>query len=164
MATTVTTHATPRLVGEAKGVRLYDVASATVIYAGTFACQTSGTTYQAVPASSVADAGDAAANREAAADLFLGVFLDGSANGDTAPVRVAGPGTQIWLKQATAAAIQVGDCVEIYADATNAYDDTVVEGTTSAIAVVVKTKTAADGVDVLCEILPTKIEQALIQS
>ncbi len=155
MATVVTTHATPKFVGPVTYIEV-DVESATVIYAGTNVCYKTGGTQYATPASDVADAGDAAANREAAADLYIGVAMDSSASGSTDPIRVAIPPTKIYLKQATAAAIETGDTLEMFADATNTFDDTHVEGSTSQIAVCVKTKSSTVETQVLCRLIRTK--------
>jgi len=96
------------------------VASATVIEKGDFVCLVSGL---AVPAGSVADAGDAAANREAVADAFLGMAQTASANGETDDVMVDISMESIHeLTQETAAAVSVAALIEIYADTAAASD------------------------------------------
>ncbi len=163
MVTTVDTNATLRLTGEAKLVSLPDVESGTVVVAGTTVCQKSGDVRFVTPASTVSDAGDAAANREAAADLFRGFALDASPSGTASSVRVTGKGTQLWVKQATAAAIHQGDTLEIFADADNAFDNTFVEGSTSQVLKCIETKLSTVDVWVLCEQLASKIDIALEQ-
>lgn len=152
-----------KILGEPKSVRFPDVESATVIYPGTFVILKSGSTQYVTPVTTLADAGDAAANREAAADLFVGIALDGSASGATSPIRVAGAGTQFIGQFQTAATIEYGDELELYADADNSSDTLMVEGTTSPIAVCIKTNAAAS-TDVWCELLPTKVENAWVNS
>lgn len=130
------------------------VASATVIEKGDFICLVSG---NAVPAGSVADAGDAAANREAVADAFIGMALTASASGETDPVIVDCSDNAIYkLTLQTAAAVSVADLIEIYATTAAASDQLVVAGSTSPIAVVVKEKSAS-GTDVECKLLPSKL-------
>ena len=65
------------------------VDSATVIEIGDLVWQD---TDDAKPASDQADQGSETANQEALADKFLGVAMQRSRNGDTAPVRVATTG------------------------------------------------------------------------
>jgi len=165
MATAKSSHEIPRLIGEPKNIRLMDVESATVIKAGAFVLSKDATTNRryAIMPTSLADAGDAAANREAAADLFVGIALDGSPAGSTQPIRVATAPTQVYLRQKTDEAIEVGDLVEIYADADSCEDDTIVEGSTSQIARCIKSKSTGS-VWVACELLPSKLDQADIQS
>ena len=111
------------------------VASATVIEIGDFVCLVSALL---VPAASVADAGDAAANRKAVSNVFAGIAVSASRNGDTDDVLVVQEGI-VMLNQKTAAAINVGTPVEIYADASAAESQTIVAGTANPIAVCVKT-------------------------
>ncbi len=127
---------------------LVPVESATVIEIGDFVLLSSD---YAIQASDLADAGDAAANREACADIFIGIAESASASGETEPVRVGTAG--VWLlTQKSAAAIHVGDPVEIYASADHCEDQTVVEGATSPIGVCVE-ESAAGG-DIKVKILP----------
>lgn len=130
------------------------VESATVIEIGDFVLISSN---YAIQASDLADAGDAAANREACADIFAGIAQTASASGETAPVQVDISPLAIYkLSQKTAAAINVGDQVEIYANADNCEDQTVVEGSTSPVATCVKEK-GATGTDVECVLALSKI-------
>jgi len=91
-----------------------------------------------VPISSIADAGDAAACREAGADAWVGVALSASANGETDDVLVQTRGVMMFTQE-TAAEIHIGDGIEPYSDGGVCDAQTVVEGTTSPIAVCVKT-------------------------
>lgn len=112
------------------------VASATVIDKGDFVCIVSG---YAVPASDVADAGDAAANREAAADVFAGIAETATATGETESIQVdISTHAQFNCDLEAAAAHSVGDLLEIYATTAAASRNTLVAGTTSPVAVVVK--------------------------
>lgn len=110
------------------------------------------------PAKYLVDAGDAAANREAAADQFLGIAKDYHKSGDSdhTSIRVATAGF-FELTQKTAAAIHIGDGVEIYASASAPESQTVVEGATSPIAVCVEHKTSTSLTAVLCKLLPSKL-------
>jgi hypothetical protein len=130
------------------------VASATVIEKGDFVCIVSGA---AVAAGGVADAGDAAANREAVADAFAGIAQSASDNGETDPVLVDISLESIHnLDLQAAAALSVGDLVEIYADTAAADDDTSVAGTTSPVAVCVEDK-GATGTTFKAKLVPQKI-------
>ena len=127
---------------------LVPVESATVIEIGDFVLLSSN---YGIQASDLADAGDAAANREACADIFLGIAESASAAGETEPVRVGTAG--VWLlTQKAAAAIHVADPVEIYASADHCEDQTVVEGATSPIGYCVEED--AVGGDIKVKILP----------
>lgn len=107
----------------------------------------------AVPASDLTDAGDAAANREAGADVFAGIALSASANGETADVRIGTAG--VWaMEQASAAAIQVGDPVGLYATTAGIADQTVVEDATSFIGYCWKEKSSS-GTEVLVKLFPS---------
>jgi predicted RecA/RadA family phage recombinase len=128
------------------------VESATVIEIGDFICVASD---YAVPASGIADAGDAAANMEAVADAFAGIAISASADGDTDDVLIVQEGI-FMLNQKAAAAIGFGDPVAIYADATAAEDQTVVEDATSPIATCIKTHDNTT-TETLCKLLPSKI-------
>lgn len=108
------------------------------------------------PPTYLVDSGDAAANREAAADQFVGIAVSASLEDEEDDVLIATEGI-FELTQKTAAAIHVGDPVEIYASATNCEDQTVVEGSTSPIAVCVKHKTSDTLTGVLCKLLPSKL-------
>ena len=128
------------------------VESATVIEIGDFVGISSNYLIQM---SDLADAGDAAANRAACKVIFAGIAVSASANGETDDVLVQIDGV-VMLNQKTAAAIDIGDPVEIYADADHCEDQTIVEGSTSQIAVCVKTHTNAT-TETLCLLLPSKV-------
>lgn len=130
------------------------VESATVIEKGDHICMVSG---YAVPAGSVADAGDAAANREAVADAYLGIANTASAAGETDDVMVDISLEAIYeLTQQSAAAVSVADLIEIYATTAAADDQLVVAGSTSPVAVVVREK-GATGTGILCKLVPQKL-------
>jgi len=101
------------------------------------------------------DAGDAAANREACADIFAGIALSASADGETDDVLVQTDGV-VMLNQKTAAEIHIGDPVEIYASADHCENQTIVEGSTSPIAVCVKTHDDST-TETLCKLVASKI-------
>ncbi len=129
------------------------VESATVIEIGDFVVLSGD---YAAPAGSLADAGDAAANREAAADAFVGIAMSASAVGETEDIRVGTSG--VWeLNQKSAAAIHFGDPVGIYASADACEDQTCVEDATSPIGVCWKAKLSTSDPSVLVKILPSKI-------
>jgi len=110
----------------------------------------------AIPASSLADAGDAAANREAGADVFVGIAMSASPDGETDDLRVGTAG--VWeLEQKSAAAIHFGDPVGIYASDTACEDQTCVEDATSPIGVCWRTKTSTTAKNVLVKILPSAL-------
>lgn len=109
--------------------------------------------YGCTPAQLVT-AGDAATEREAAADQLLGIAVSASLDGDTDDILVATEGF-FELDQKVAAAIHVGDSVEIYSNGTNCEDQTVVEGTSSQVAVCVKHKSSITLTGVLCKLLPS---------
>lgn len=94
--------------------------------------------------------------RERCAQQFLGIAVSASKNGDEDPVLIATEGF-FELTQKAAAAIHVGDGLEIYASATNCEDQTVVEGANSPVAVCVKHKAGAVLTGVLCKLLPSKL-------
>jgi len=131
------------------------VESATVIEKGDFVLLDSN---YAINAAIMADpTGGATAVREAAADIFAGIALTASASGETDPVQVDISTISVYrLTQKTAAAIHVGDQVEIYAATTACEDQTVVEGSDSPVATCVKQK-GATGTDVECVLAPRKI-------
>ena len=135
-----------------QGIIPMPVESATVIEIGDHLALVSG---YVVPLADVADAGDAAANREAGADAFIGIALSASKDGDTDDIIVQTDGV-VMLNQKTAAAIDFGDRVEPYATDTACESQTVVEGTTSPIAVCVKTHDDTT-TETLCKLLPSLI-------
>lgn len=108
------------------------------------------------PVTYLVDAGDAAANREAGADQFLGIALTQSLDGQTDEILIATEGF-FELTQKAAAAIDIGDGVEMYSSAVNCEDQTVVEGSTSPIAVCVEDKPGTTLTGVLCKLLPSKL-------
>lgn len=128
---------------------LVPIASAVVVEVGDFVAVVANL---AVPVADVADGGDAAANREACADIFVGISESASAAGQTEPVRVGTAGVWI-LTQKAAAAIHVTDPVEIYASADHCESQTVVEGATSPIGVCVE-ESAAGG-DIKVKLIPS---------
>jgi len=133
------------------------VLSSTVVEIGDFmAISTATATLNyAIPVDDIPDAGSAPAIREAAADQFIGIAMTASASGDTANVRIGTAG--VWeLTQQSAAAIHVGDPVEIYASTSAANKQTCVEGSTSPIGYCVAYKATA-GTAILVKIHPGKI-------
>ncbi len=132
------------------------VLSGTVIEKGDFV-GLSALNETVVNVGAIADAGDEAANREAAADRFLGIAQTASASGETERVVVDISLESIHeLTLQTAAALSFGDFVEIYADTFASHDQLCVAGSTSGIAVVVKEKAAA-GVDFLAKLTQQKL-------
>lgn len=126
------------------------VESATVIYVGDNVCLDGG---YAVPASSLSDAGDAAANRENAADNFLGIALTASASGETEKVQVDVSNEAIFkLELQTEASLSFGAGLEIYATATAPSAYQFVAGTTSKVAVTVEDITS--GTTIKAKLLP----------
>lgn len=129
------------------------VESSTVIEIGDFVCLSSDC---AIPTSSLADAGDAIANREAAADACIGIALSASADGETNDIRVGTAG--VWeIEQKSAAAIHFGDPVGIYATDTACEAQTCVEDATSPIGVCWKTKTSTTEKKILIKLLPSTL-------
>ncbi|MCK5020489.1 MAG: hypothetical protein KAS32_25955 [Candidatus Peribacteraceae bacterium] len=130
------------------------VATAVVIEIGDFVCVVSDLV---INAAAMADAGDDAANMEAAADAFAGVAMSASKNGDTDPILIAQAGV-FEFNQKTAAAIGFGDPVAISPDTTDTdvADQLIVEDSTSPIAVCVKTHDNTT-TKTLCKLLPSKI-------
>jgi len=106
------------------------------------------------PVSYLVDAGTDTQNRAAGQAQFLGIAISASLDGDTDDILIATKGF-FELTQKAAAAIDVGDHLEIYASATNCEDQTVVEGATTPIATCVKDKTSATTTGVLCKLLPS---------
>ena len=114
------------------------VLSGTVIEKGDFVAL-SALNETVVNVAAISDAGDAAANREAGADAFLGIAQTASASGETEPVVVDISLESIHeLDLKSEANLSFGDFVEIYASADNCEDQTTVAGSTSGIAVCVK--------------------------
>ncbi len=120
-----------------------NVLSATVIEKGDFVAL-SALNETVIPVSDIADAGDAAANREAAADVFVGIAMTASANGETEQVVVNVSLEAVFeLDLQSAAALSFGDQIEIYADTNGCFDQVTVPGSTSPVAVCVQDKAAA---------------------
>ncbi len=104
----------------------------------------------------ISDSGDDAANRESAADVFLGIAQTASASGETEDVIVDISLESIHqLTLQTAAALSFGDLVEIYSDSGPCDDQLCVAGSTSNIAVCVKE--ISSGVDFLAKLTPQLI-------
>ena len=82
------------------------VDAATVIEIGDLVWQD---TDDAKPASALADHGTKAANQQALADAFLGVAMQRSRNGDTAPIRVATTG--VFEFDCASGTFELGDMV-----------------------------------------------------
>jgi hypothetical protein len=133
-----------------KSIVSVPVESATVIYKGDFVCLDGG---YAVPASGLSDAGDAAANRENAADNFLGIAETSSLAGETDPVQVDVSCEAVFkLELQAAATVSFGTALEIYATASAPSAYQTVAGTTSKIATTVEAITS--GTSVNCKLLP----------
>lgn len=128
------------------------VASATVIEVGDFILYHASSAC-AINAAAMSDAGSAPANREAAADLFVGIAKDASPSGSTKKIAISTRGV-FRLTQASAAAVAFGAGIEIYATTAGATDQTVVAGSTSPIGFCVLAKATA-GTDVEVSIQPT---------
>jgi len=132
------------------------VESATVVKKGDFICMEAGNEY-AVPAASLADAGDAAANRELGADTLVGIAMGDSAAGETERIPVDISLESVFqLDLQAAAALSFGDLLEIYATTLACDSQALVAGSTSQVAVCVKEKSAT-GTAVLCKLLPQKL-------
>jgi hypothetical protein len=122
-----------------------------VIEKGDFICLVSG---EAVNALGVGAAANKAAAREAAADAFLGIAQNASAAADTDPILVDISKNSVYeFDLAAAAAVSIGDLLEIYAGNSYCTDQTMVAGSTSHVAVCVKDK-AASGTKVLAILKP----------
>lgn len=131
-----------RRVSDGKTLNL-NVLSATVIEKGDFV-GLSALNETVIPVSDISDAGDAAANREAAADVLIGIALTASAAGETEQVVVGVSLEDVYeLTLESAGALSFGDTVEIFADTNTAYDQLVVAGSTSAVAMCIEDKVAA---------------------
>ena len=139
-----------------------DVDDTTVVEIGDFICvvvaadsadDATLTDEYGCPPPYLVDAGDEAANREAAADQLIGISTEASANGDDDPILVCIAG-QVKLEQKSAAAIHIRDPIEIYASAVNCEAQTVVEGSTSPVATCVKTKSST-GTTVFARLIPS---------
>lgn len=107
------------------------------------------------PATYVIDSvADAAAARELGADQLLGIAMSASLNGQEEDLLVATAGV-FELVQKSALAVALGDPVEIYADATNCEDQTIVCGTAlSAIGRCVERKTSTTLTGVMVKLIP----------
>lgn len=129
------------------------VAAATVIYKGDFVVL-DPLTGKGMAASGLADAGDAAANREAAADNLIGIAQTAHRATDPAGFVVVDCSCESIFQGelASAASLSFGAALEIYAsaDAPSAYQ--MVAGTTSKVAVAMEEITA--GTDIKCKLLP----------
>lgn len=86
----------------------------------------------AIPVSKIADAGDAAANREAAADQLVGIAMQASEDGETDDILVA-IGAKVKLTLESSETVEVGEGVEVYATADVCSDQEAVQGDTSPI-------------------------------
>ncbi len=129
------------------------IASGTVIYKGDFVAldPTSG---KAVAVSALADAGDAAANRESAADNLIGIAQTGHRSTDgagTIPVDISN-GAIFQGELQAAASLSFGAQLEIYASADAAVAYQMVAGTTSKVAFAVEAITT--GTDIKAVLLP----------
>ena len=133
---------TERFVSDGKTIAV-NVLSATVIEKGDFVAL-SALNETVIPVSDIADAGDAAANREAASDALIGIARTGSAAGETEKVVVGISMEDIYeFDLQAAAALSFGDLVEIYADTNGCSDQVMVAGSTSSVVVCVEDKAAA---------------------
>lgn len=97
----------------------------------------------AVPFNLMNDPGDAAANREAAADHFWGIAQAASAAGETDPINVDISNESVYdFELQTAATLSFGAQLEPYSDGGACNAQQVVAGTTSQIAATVETITS----------------------
>lgn len=109
-----------------------------------------------IPPTYLYNNGSAANDRETAADQFLGIAVSASPDGKTDDLLVATAG--VWeLIQQAAAAISIGDAVEMYSDGTDVYDQRIVKGSTSQIAVCIEHKSSSSLTAVMCKLLPSKL-------
>lgn len=107
------------------------VESATVIAVGDTVCIDGN---RAVPASSLNDSGDAAANRETCADHFFGIAITASANGETEDVAVDISTDAVYeVNLQTAATVSYRAELEAYSDGGACDANEFVAGTTSPI-------------------------------
>ena len=129
------------------------VAAATVIYKGDFVCL-DPVTGLGMSAGDLADAGDAAANREAAADNLIGVAVVGHRSTDPAGTIAVDCSTQAIFQcdLQAAASLSFGAALEIYASADHASDYQMVAGTTSKVAFTAEAITS--GTDIKVILLP----------
>lgn len=169
MATVANTKKSSPRITKDGDITFLDVETATLIRAGNLAFRKSATStdwQHGVEMKDISDGGTDTQNREAAADLFIGIFLDSSADGETEPVRVAGAGTELWLKQETAAAIICTAPLEPYMDTNPLISpgNSVVAGTSSPIAICIRTKASTVDKWVLCRILQNAVEIGLENS
>lgn len=91
----------------------------------------------AIPVSDIADAGDTAANREAAADQVIGIAMQESKDGETDAILVA-IRAKVKLTLNSAEAVEVGEGLEVHADADDCTDQKVIQGDTSPVAFAVE--------------------------
>jgi len=127
------------------------IAAATVIYKGDNVALDGG---NAVPLGDMNDSGNAAANRETAADNFLGIAETAHAAADGAgkiTVDVS-CGAIFQCELQTAASLSFGAALEPYSDAGACDDITLVAGMTSKIAVTAEAVTS--GTDIKVKLLP----------
>jgi hypothetical protein len=127
------------------------IAAATVIYKGDLVYFDGG---YAVGGSDLGDAGDAAANRENGADLFIGIAETAHAATDPAGKIVVDVSNEaiFQLELQAAASLSFAAALEPYADATAPSEYQLVAGTTSKIAVTVEAITS--GTDIKAKLLP----------
>lgn len=144
---------------------LVPVDDTTVVEIGDFIClivsadnsdDSSLTEDYGCPPTYLVSAGSAAADRESAADQFLGIAMSASLNGQTDDILVATAGI-FELEQQSAATISIGDGVEMYSDGSIVSDQEIVGGDTSAIAVCWEHKISASLTAVMCKLLPSKL-------
>lgn len=140
------------------------VAAATVIYKGDFVVL-DPVTGKGMAASSLADAGDAAANRESAADNLIGIAQTAHRATDPAGTVVVDCSCDSIFQGelASADSLSFGEALEIYAStsAPSAYQ--MVAGTTSQVAVTVEE--ISSGTDIKCMLLPqTRLRRASPQT
>jgi len=129
------------------------------VSAGDTADDSTLTTGYGAPADYMVDGGDAAANRELGADQLLGIAMSAHLSGaenDNIIVATAGV---FELIQQTAAAIELGAEIEIYADATGCSNQLIVAGSTSPIGHCVELK-AATGTGVMVKLIPQLFNQS----
>jgi hypothetical protein len=126
------------------------IAATTVVQKGDFVCLDPRTGL-AVAASGLADVGDAAANREWAADNFLGVAETAHRATDPAGKIVVdiSQGTIFKGELQAAASLSFGAQLEVYASADNASAYQMVAGTTSKIAYAVESITSGTDINVM---------------
>ena len=125
-----------KYVNGVKNLVTVPVATGTVIAKYDIVCIESG---YGIPASDIADAGDAAANRELAADEFWGIAQTASDTGETEDLVVdIGHDSTYQMDLQSASALSVGDLLEIYATTAANSATLLVAGTTSQVFICVK--------------------------